>query len=277
MVETDLPYPGSPEGPTKHFWFFLTRLEQRRPFSFIRFSDGELEILKNEKLEISDNKIVWSKGQVNFSYPEYDFKSFLPEENAEVRVLLEKSAIYSADNFFKGIPTAHNRAPADTALMKKLSSSEVNLTFADLFMNENYPLFLREFVPRVKARDNVSLIGNYRMNSAQLNPNWLFFGIPDNAFDKFLQVVGEAHRFCLELPRDYVVLCSASSITNVLGHQLHEARPDLTFVDIGTTLHPLTGMPPSRRSYLTQMEPWAPSTFVPKLKYLLSPGRRLRW
>ena len=277
MVDSVLPFAGSPDGAIKHFRFLIARLDQRIPFSFVRFSDGELEILRNETLEISANKVVWSKGQVHFSYPEYDFKSYLPEENAELRALLEKSAIYSADNFFKGIPTAHNRAPADTALMKKLSYSETNLTFADLFVNDHYPLFLREFVPRVTARDNVLLIGNYRMNSAQLNPNWLFHGIPDNAFGKFAQVVGDARRFCLELPRDFIVLCSASSITNVLGHQLHEVRPDLTFVDIGTTLHPLAGMPSSRRSYLTQMEPWTPNNFVPKLKYILAPGRRLRW
>lgn len=217
------------------------------------------------------------EGSSELQFPEYDFKSFLPEENAEVRVMLEKSAIYSADNFFKGIPTAHNRAPADTALMKKLSSSEVNLTFADLFVNNHYPLFLREFVPRATARDNVLLIGNYRMNAAQLNPNWLFHGIPDNAFGRFAQVLGDARRFCLELPRDFIVLCSASSITNVLGHQLHEVRPDLTFVDIGTTLHPLAGMSSSRQSYLTQMEPWTPKNVVPKLKYFLAPGRKLKW
>ena len=277
MIHSQFPLVPRGERPSSDFNFFCSLIDQAIPFTFIRFSDGETEILRNSRVEISEKKVVWSRGESNFSYPDYDFKVFNPDEDSEIRMLLIASAKFSAPYYFKGIPTAHNRSPADRSLMVSLNGSEGNLTFADLLINSNYSKFLGKLLPRLTAREKVMLVGNHRMEVSRLSSKWLFHPISDNAFNNFIEVATSTIEACQGLPTGFTVLCSASSLTNVIGHSLYETRPDLTFIDIGTALHPLAGMPPSRRSYLTQLEPWTVGSFLTKMKYLLSPGRQLKW
>jgi len=277
VVSQSFPIVSSGKRGKSDLYFVRSLIQQRLPFTFIRFSDGEMEILRNSPLEIAESLVRWSKGMSSFSYPSYDFKVFDPERNEEMRSLLLASAEFTASNYFKGIPTRHNRVPVDTQFMVSLNGGITNLTFADLFLNSNYQSFVNEVLPLIVNADDVLLIGNYRMQVERLNPNWQFLPIPDNAFNDFVGVVETAVTSCLQLPEKFTILSSASSLSNVIGHQLRKERPDLTFIDVGTTLHPFTGMPPSNRSYLSQTEPWALKNSVTKLKYLLSPGRKLTW
>jgi hypothetical protein len=51
---------------------------------------------------------------------------------------------------------------------------------------------------------------------------------------------------------DHVFLFSASSLSEILIHKLHQHNKKNTYVDIGTTLHPYLGLDPARdylRSY----------------------------
>jgi len=260
------------------FGLMLDMLQRAEPFTFVRFSDGELEIINGSPLSLGPAGISWSKGRSDFVYPAYDHKKFDPIEDGPLREALLIAARYSSLNFFKGIPTRHNKSPEDTAVMIQLNgNSESFLTFSDLFMNANYKSFLKFILPELVCRNDVVLIGNFRMSMDKLNPNWGHITLPDNAFAEFPEIVERLLTELLNMPEKAIVLCSASSLTNILGQRLHQADKYRTFIDVGTTLHPLTSMPDSLREYQSQMLPWGRKTFKRKLMYLLRGRKSLKW
>jgi hypothetical protein len=81
----------------------------------------------------------------------------------------------------------------------------------------------------------------------------------------------------INVPKSSLVLSSASSLSNILGHKLHTLRADLTFIDVGTSLNHLIGLGRSSRAYHTQLEPWTFRTLRPKVLYRLFGGHRIKW
>jgi hypothetical protein len=257
---------------------FNRMLKESVPFSFIRFSDGETEVLRNNYLELSPSGVTWSKGRSAHVYPEYDHKRFDPSAQRGIRDLLIASARYSAENFYKGIPARHNKDPDATRMLRELNgNSENGLTFADLLINSNYKGFLRSSLPILLAREKVTVVGNFRMRPDLVSPNWPLLAIPDNAFDNFQNNVDSALNALSKLEGGSVVLSSASSMSNVVGWQLHLRRPDITFIDIGTALHPQMGMGGAIREYHTQLLRWNAKSAKAKLAYALLGRSRLKW
>lgn len=264
--------------PRSDFNLLLTLLEARSPFSFIRFSDGEMEVIRNQAFSISGGTVVWRKGTVFGGYPDHDEKTFEPDRDAKLRLALVDSAKYRGQGFFKGVPVASQGAKEDQQLMIEYNGgSSDNLTFADLLINSNYLRFLREMLPILVERDGLVFIGNHRANTRQISHEWEHRPIGDNIFPEFDTVVPAVLELLKERPTGSTVLCSASSVSNVMGHRLHQIRPDMTFIDVGTSLNPLLGLGSCTRQYQTQLLPWKYGNFSNKLKYLLFGNHTVRW
>ena len=77
--------------------------------------------------------------------------------------------------------------------------------------------------------------------------------IPDDFFSSYQQTLDSALGMLQDAPRSALILSSASSLSNVLGHRLRITRPDLTFLDIGTVLNDLMGLPLGTRAYHKQI------------------------
>ena len=256
---------------------FIGKLSASERFIFIRFSDGEMEILRGSKLTLSDAGVIWSKGQSAFKYPVYDHKDFDPKRDKSLMMALRSSAEHQSPEYFKGISTTHNGDPDATKLMIELNGgSERNLTFSDLWINSNYKNFLNQALPVLKELP-VTLVANFRTKPEQISDLWSLIAIPDGAFQNHAQIVEEIVERIKTLPPGTVVLSSASSISNLLGHQVSILNIDVTFIDIGTALHEQLGFTDSRRLYISQVKPWRLSTFREKLSYLISKGSRIKW
>lgn len=255
---------------------FADMLRKQQPFVFVRFSDGETEILKGNKLELGSTGVLWSKGKNNFVYPSYDHKSFDPLRDTSFRESLISSAEFRSPHYFKGILTRHNRDRASTSMMYELNGkSWENLSFTDLWINSNYRLFLR-FVIGPLLLQRVTLLANFRANPKLMSPNWELIPVPDGAFQIYSQFKSEVLSQISGLPAGSVILSSASSLSNLIGHEVARLGLEVTFIDIGTALHPQLGFEDSRRLYLSQLKPWTVSTFKEKLAYRLS-GATLKW
>lgn len=255
-----------------------TLLSEQIPFQFIRFSDGEMEIIRNERLEIVEGRVTWSKGVVEHSYPAFDFKSFDPALHQKFREDLLASARGRSERYFKGVPARHNRALSDRDLMIALNGGSLEgLTFADLFLNGNYVRFRRRIVPLIQQFDNVLVVGNYRMQPTIMNRNWRLVPIGDNFFSSYEATMQATLQQVLQAPAGTLVLASASSLTNVLGHWVSRERRDMTLLDVGTTLHDQMGMESGIREYHVVAQSWSRATARRKLRYRLSAGYRLKW
>jgi hypothetical protein len=254
------------------------QLVAKSPFTFIRFSDGEIEILRNRPLEISLEGVKWSKGETKFKYPDYDHKSFVPKRDYKLRDLLLQAAQVTAPRLVKGVPARHNGTSEDRDFMITLNNGTFNLSFADLLINQNFMRFVNELLPVIQKRSDVYVIGNYRMQLQSLSKDWVLIPIGDNVFEKLNPTLDYLNESMRQLSHGSVVLSSASSISNIFGIRLLDLRPDLTFVDIGTALHPLVGMQDSRREYQSQLLDWSPKNWRRKLAYrFFSNSHFLRW
>lgn len=240
--------------PRKQLEFFISRLLLNIPFTFIRFSDGELEILNSHPVEISHKKVSSSFGESNFEYPSYDFKRFDPVRDSSIREQLLASIAHNSPNFFKGVPARSNQSKVFDAigareLCASLSGGSENFCFADLFVNSNYMRFRSKFVPAIRSRPNLYLLGNFRMNAKRISEHCQLIPLPDNFFGNLDEVKSSVLAKLNLLPESSLLLSSASSLSNIVGHELSMSRPDLTFLDIGTALHHKCEMPPANRLF----------------------------
>jgi hypothetical protein len=264
--------------PSADFSHFTNLLHNQIPFTFVRFSDGEMEILRNNKLVIGPGLITWSKGEVEYSYPDFDHKEFIPERDLQIRSDLLSSAVYIGERYFKGVPGAHNSAIDDRDLMIKLNGGNTfNLTFADLLINENYLKFRKAMVQQFLKFRDVFFLGNLRSLPELLSSKWKLIPIQDNFFSNYEEVLSKVIHRIEAIPKDSLILSSASSLSNIVGFKAHEMRSDLTFIDVGTSMHDLVGMHSGIREYHILLANSSWKNNYRKLRYVLGPSFKMKW
>lgn len=257
---------------------FRLRFLKGIPTTFVRFSDGELEVLRGNPLSILNGVVNWRLGTLDAKYPEHDNKSFVPERDGALRADLTASALYRSEGYFKGVPTSSNKAVGDRDYMIQLNGGDKDgLSFSDLFINENYLNFLNNILPIFLANVNVMFIGNFRADLSRLSDMWTHLPVQDNAFPNYEVVLPRLLTKLSSAEMSSVILSSASSLTNILGHKLHEIRPDISFIDVGTSLNPFVGLGEATRAYQTQLLPWNSRNISRKLKYQLFGNHRMKW
>lgn len=262
----------------RDFETILFLLRKKFPFTFIRFSDGEMEVIFNSKLVISEGSVEWRGGKNVANYPQFDNKSFLPERDVEFRKDLVEAARFRAPHFYKGIRTRGAFGSRDLSKMVELNSGFIDgLTFSDLLINQNWRLFLGLALPLILERSDVIFFGNYRAKPELINSNLRHVKIGDDFIPKYRAVCDEAMVNLTSLPSGATVLSSASSLSNILGHKLFNLRPDLTFIDVGTALNPFVGLESSFREYHSQLLPWTPKNLKKKVLYYFLGSHRIRW
>jgi hypothetical protein len=237
----------------KHLENIQKKIKEKEPFSFIRFSDGETEILRNRYLEIVPGKTIFRGEEIKNKFPQFDSKKFDPSIHQNIRKDLLESAKFKDLNFFKGIPTSHNKALDDREMMIDLNGGlNSSITFADLFLNSNYENYLKEIVPLFRNYDNIIVIANYRAKPTGILKNAKHISIPDNFFANYDEVLKRTMEELYEIKANCLILSSASSLSNILGYKLFLTRKDVTFLDIGTSINNLLSLDDKIRSYHKQ-------------------------
>ena len=123
-------------------------LREQSPFTFVRFSDGEIELLRNRKLSIDSGVTEFRGKRFSNQFPDFDKKYFDPLIDKEIRRDLIESAMYRGAAYFKGIPTRHNNAIIDREFLLRLNGGFTSqMTFSDLFLNSNFTRARSNFFP----------------------------------------------------------------------------------------------------------------------------------
>ena len=258
---------------------FTSLVRDGIPFTFVRFSDGEIEILRNRKLFIGNN-ITEFRGRVfNNDFPEFDRKYFDPDVDIDLRKDLLSAATFSDENYFKGIPTAHNDMLEEREFLLRLNGRRSHqMTFADLFLNSNFVYARTSFFPVIiDYFENISVVGNFRCELRGELKNGILFPIPDNLFSQYHNVKMSTMSLLEKTPRAGLVLSSASSLSNILGKELRQIRPDITFIDIGTALNDLLGLPMGTRAYHKLINPRGLRQKFQAWRYKRKREYKLRW
>ena len=230
---------------------FERLVRERSPFTFVRFSDGEIEVLRNRRLVIDGGVTEFRGKRFSNQFPEFDQKRFDPRLGQDVRGDLLASAIFCESAYFKGVPTRHNNALGDREFMLRLNGGFTpQMTFSDLFLNSNFLRARESFFPSLAASfGDLFVVGNWRCELKGYLGKGRLIQIPDDFFSAYQQTLDSVQAALQAAPDSALILSSASSLSNVLGHRLRISRPDLTFLDIGTVLNDLIGLPLGTRAY----------------------------
>ncbi len=259
--------------PAKQLQLFENFLTNKTPFTFIRFSDGEIEILRNRYLEISGGKTVFRGRVLKNNYPQFDAKRFDPTLHQNIRSDLLAAAMLRGHNFFKGIPTRHNEALDDREFLLRLNGGfSQYMTFADLLLNSNFADYRNRIVPLFATFDRVYVIANFRAKPADIIAKASLISVPDNFFATYDEALSNVMSGLKGIEPGSLVLSSASSLTKIVGHQLFMQRQDVTYLDIGTSINDLLSLPHNTRGYHLEGQSWFYRQF-PSLRK----GFQLRW
>jgi len=238
------------------FYYILDMFKSRTNFSYSRFSDGELYQLQNKNITLSSEQVMVS-GVIDTKgpgHPEYDHKYFdvTIGSHREFRDYLVASFLHDQDGYYKGISCPCCVGDVDfNWQLNSLGGDSDNITWSNLFLNSNYPLFMSEFYPEIQKR-GAYVICNKAADLSKLD--WVkgSFYIGNDIFDNFKQYVSDIKAYIINNNlQDQVFLFSASSLSNILQHSLYKIKPDNTYIDIGTTLSYEFNIP-SIRGYIEQ-------------------------
>lgn len=231
----------------KHdFKKILFKLRNREPFAFTRFSDGEICVMQNKELKLANDHVVVGETKYNFGYSSDDHKHFDPGKHSFLKDKLIEAYTFKKENYFVGgicegcTCTSKEFAPWMHDLYGK---TDENLTSTNLLVNSNYNLFVKYFIPEFKNRKLV-FICSENANLSQTEFNIVKdFRVGKNCIINDHQLVNEIKEWISEQNiKDHVFLFSASSLSEVLIHELFKDHDQNTYIDIGTTLHPFIGL-----------------------------------
>jgi hypothetical protein len=270
------------QNPINDLSYLFELLKSKQPFTFIRFSDGETEILNNNYLEISENCTKY-RGQIfENSYPTHDYKFFDPNIDFLFREELLTSAKYTSKFYFKGISGSHNIESGDNLnhdkqlLINYNNGSLCNLTFSDLLINSNYLTFRKEIDSILGTFSSGYVVANFQSKLIGPLKEFKLLSIPNLVFQKYNILLDQHLNILNNAPSCSIVLSSASSYSNILGHHLHKYRPDLFFLDIGTALNDYLSLPHKSRVYHCLLDKSIKGR-IGAFKYKRSVGYQIKW
>ena len=270
------------QDPINDLQYLFDLLKAKKPFTFIRFSDGETEILNNNYLEISENGTKYRGQSFENSYPSHDYKFFDPIRDVLFRDELLESAKYISDFYFKGVSGAHNIESGDSLnndqklLIDYNKGFLTNLTFSDLLINSNYLKFRKCVDGILDTFSSGYVVANFQSKLIGPLREFELLAIPNLVFQEYYKLL-ENHLLILkDVPANSIILSSASSYSNILGHKLHKIRPDLFFIDIGTALNDYLSLPHKTRVYHCLLDKSIKGR-ISAFKYKRSKGYQIKW
>lgn len=238
----------------QHIYNFKQKLIEDENFSFSRYSDGELFILQNKELKLDDGIVQIDNNITNIHYyQKHDFKHFDPKKHKQFRLKLIEAFQYKAKNYYKGISC--KCCVGDASFEEQIylhGGDDESLTWSNLFVNSNYPIFLKEIMPIIGLK-KVVMICNHEADVSQLKKCLVKdFRIGYNAMINDLDKIDEIKKWieCNNIT-NHVFLFSASTFSNLAIYELHKHFNKNTYLDIGTCLAPFMKMP-VQRNYLLE-------------------------
>lgn len=219
----------------------------KKPFCLIRFSDGEIEIIRNRKLIINKGKTEFRGMKYKNNFLEHDNKTFIPSRHQSIRKHLIEAVTFYSRNYFIGIPGSHNNMLRDAELLIRLSGyKNENFTFSDILVNENFSKTKILYNFLLKNYNNIYIIGNERAKDSVIAKKNNFIPVCDNFFNSYDQQLSQINKKVENIPSGSIILSSASSMSNVIGYRLWKKRQDVTFIDAGTSINFLLNLKGNR-------------------------------
>ncbi len=245
------------------------KLLNNENFAFLRFSDGELFVLQNKRLELNEDHYVIGDGRGYGRYNKEEQKKFIPGEHEFYRQKLEDSLVFKKENYYKGISCKCCVGEESFNWQVNLAGgNDETLTWANLWNNGNYESFMNEIFPIFSDKEIVIVV-NESANVEKLSLNIKReFRVGTNCFINNYDIIEKMKEYITENNvTNHVFLISAASLSNLIIHQLYEFNDRNTYIDVGSTLNPIMDMEgwKGSRAYLREYWLNEPKMYLNKI------------
>jgi hypothetical protein len=245
-----------------------TKLINGEHFAFTRFSDGEVFVLQNKRLELNNDHYIIGGTRGGGQYNAEEQKKFIPEEHEFFRQKLEDSLKFKKVNYYRGISCKCCIGEEVFKWQLNLAGGDdETLTWANLWNNGNYESFIKEIYPILSKKETVIIV-NQSANIKNLGFNIKKdFRVGTNCFINNYDIIEEIKNYIIvNNIENHVFLVSAASLSNLIIHQLYEFNDRNTYIDIGSTMNPIMDMEgwKGSRAYLREFWMKQPRHFLNK-------------
>ena len=230
----------------EHFYMLFNKFKNGENFAFSRFSDGELRIMQNKELVLAgDHFKIGNKKTSGFYHPE-DHKHFNPEEHQFYRQELMDSYQHLQDNYYVGLSCRCCVGEADFQQMIDWYKGDPNsnlLTWSNLWVNGNFPLFREHMIPEFSNKKIVYVLNEHANVEGLPFKVEKDFRVGENCIINDYDLIDTMSDWIGENSiENHTFLFSASSLSNFLIHHLYKRYPNNTYIDVGTTMNDYLGM-----------------------------------
>jgi hypothetical protein len=209
----------------KEIEVFYNKLQSNEKFALSKFADGEWGAIKGTHFFPANGE--W---QSNLNDPGFEI----------ARQELIESIQYKDPNYYVAICPCYKEA------IEFSGQQESQITYANIFVNSNYPFYKEKYIPLYSERD-IHLVTHKHTNLENLP-----FKV-----EKFYPIEYNAWIVNTDLPskilekdlRDKLFLFAAGSFANILAHKLWSNNKNNTYLDIGSTLNIWTKVELLKRDY----------------------------
>ncbi len=223
---------------------FLNKLRSGENFAFNRFSDGEYFMLQNQKLVLAPNQFITGSRKGFGHYPIEEQKEFIPGVHKEQHKRLMKAFKYRKKGHYKGICAKEDVGKDNHQWLLDVHGpgDDEHLTFANVLINANYRRYVQEMLPLYKERDIIYVVNEAADLSGLPFKVKKDFRIGTNCIVNNIHTIDEVLEYLdKKNAKDYLVLCSASALSNYIIHEGYKKFSDNTFLDVGSNLSPYLG------------------------------------
>lgn len=225
---------------TEEFDKIKEKIMDGDPFSLTRFFDGEWYILSERFIDIRE------KCNGEWRYDPNDGRDNLH------RTILIDSLRYQADNYYVGIMTdcpclATFKHGGQKLMMDMAEQPLTNLTFASVFMYENYRRVMSELIPAMSHYETILIVNRQaKVGKIPLNTD-KFLTVGTNAWIDDYDIVIELKRLVEGRYKEgYLFLICAGPLSNMIVHELHKTNPNNTYINFGSALDEYMFTEPTR-------------------------------
>jgi len=213
---------------------FYNKIKNHESFALSRNNDGEMTILFNEFIDLT------KKCNGEFIYDPNN------KDHAFYRNKLLESAQYKDDNYYVGIGCRCCLNDEKHERLKKLTGQdEEHLTWGNIFVNSNYPLYVSKIITLFNEY-NIVMIVNEKANINLLpflNKIVKVFRVGTNAWINNYNLVKELNDWIKDNKiENHMFLIAAGPFTNILILEAHKTEKNNTYLDVGSTLDSIMGL-----------------------------------
>jgi hypothetical protein len=204
------------------FCYYTDLIKSNKNFAFARYADGEVQLMKGN-----------SVGKNSQAYMVDKWMS--PNDMTLVGTQLLESLNHSDENYHFAISGKNDSIMDYNFLMERIPNT--NLTFANLWINANYPK-MKKFYNELDKE--IYLICNYMANKE----NFPFkvkeiFPFPDDCISYFMEFGEDYITQLLEYItqiENKTFFISAGPVSEILIHRMYTTNPNNQYIDVGSSI-----------------------------------------